>query len=146
MSWSLGRYERVCAVIDLGSHRTSCALMSYSPSLNAVAQPQAVTVHGFAAGPSVGWQAGMLVDVGAAGRAIRRVLGRAERAAGVEAESVFVVSSFQSMRGEAFRAGLTLRGEAPSRHDFATVIAAATEHAERGFRRAIHVLPTGYAL
>ncbi len=147
MSWKLGRSERICAVIDLGSHKINCALLSYRPGeAGDAGQLPQIEVHGFASGPSAGWCAGRVQNMGAAEKSLRRVVARAEQAAGVEVRDVFVVTSFQSLHSEGFRAGLPLIGETLSRRDFGTIVAAASEHAERGFRRALHVLATGYAL
>lgn len=147
ISWTLGRSERVCAVIELGSHKVSCALLSYLPQADDLGgETPFIEVHGFAAGPSAGWSGGRVANMAAAEKCIRRVVARAEEMAGVEVRDVFVVASFASLVSEGFRAGLPLKGETMSRSDIATVVSAATEHAERGVRRALHVLATGYAL
>lgn len=105
-----------------------------------------IEVHGFAAGPSLGWAAGQVRSLGAVVKSLRRTLSRAEAAAGVEVERAFLVSSFDTLVGEGFRAGLPLAGDTASQGDLETVFAAAAEYAERGGRCAIHVFATGYGL
>jgi cell division protein FtsA len=146
-TWTLGRSERICAVIDLGSHKINCAVISYVPGGGGPFRdnPQ-IEVHGFAAGPSSGWAAGQVRSLGAVVKSLRRTLSRAEAAAGVEIERAFLVSSFDTLVGEGFRAGLPLAGETASQSDLEAVFAAASDHAERGGRRALHVFATGYGV
>jgi cell division protein FtsA len=146
MGWAWGRSERLCAVLALGSHRIGCAIITCAGGASARDGAPRFEIHGFAASRSLGWTAGRIHNAMALERCIRRVVARAEAAAGLAVDRVAVVASFDALLSEGFRAGLPLAGQALTRRDIDIVFQAARDHAERGGRRALHLLAAGHDL
>ncbi|VAW18867.1 Cell division protein FtsA [hydrothermal vent metagenome] len=137
------------AVLDIGSTKICCIIARLVPSSGGTAlreRSHIVEVIGFGHGPSNGIKSGVLCDLAKAEQAIRSVVGKAERAAGVTVESVIVNVSAGRLGSQTFSATVSLDGTEVEGGDISRVLTAVNERSVRNERSIVHALPIGYSL
>ena len=118
-----------------------------SPSgQNMLAPTSRIHVIGYGYQPSRGIHAGCIADMDAAERAVRNVVAKAERAADVTVNEVYVTTSLGPLVSQSFAAGVDLPSGIVTPRDMDRVIRAAHEFAAREGQILIHAEPFGYTL
>lgn len=112
----------------------------------AIAPASRIRVIGYGYQPSRGIHAGCIADMDAAERTLRSVVAKAERAADVTVNEVYVTSSLGPLVSQSFTAGVDLPSGAVTPRDMDRVIRAAHEFAAREGQVLIHAEPFGYTL
>ena len=95
---------------------------------------------------SEGVDAGRISDLEAAERAIREVVAKAERAADVTLEEVYVTGSFGPLASESFTASAPLANGTVGERDLGRVMDAARHYAARSGWSVLHTVPVSYSL
>ena len=136
-------------VLDIGSSKMCCMIARLSPRHEGKAlrgRSHAIELIGFGYGKSEGVKSGIISDLERAERAIRNVVGMAERQAGVTAQSVIVNVTSGRLAAETFSASVSLAGHEVESDDLSRVLRAVNERSLRDERSVVHALPIGYAL
>ena len=136
-------------VLDIGSSKMCCMIARLSPRPEGKAlrgRSHAIELIGFGYGKSDGVKSGIISDLERAERAIRNVVGMAERQAGVTAQSVIVNVTSGRLAAETFSASVSLAGHEVESDDLSRVLRAVNERSLRDERSVVHALPIGYAL
>lgn len=105
-----------------------------------------IRVIGYGYQLSRGIHAGCIADMDAAERAVRSVVAKAERAADVTVNEVYVTTSLGPLVSQSFTAGVDLPSGVVTARDMDRVIQAAHEFAAREGHMLIHAEPFGYTL
>ncbi len=137
------------SVLDVGSSKVCCVIARLVPLGEARAfreRTHAAQVIGFGYGPSAGIKAGVVSDLEAAERAVRPVVGMAERMAGVTVQSVIVNVSGGRLDSETFNASVSLDGHPVEDADIRRVLKAVNERSVRDERAVLHALPISHSL
>jgi len=139
----------VVAGLDIGTSKIVCMIARLQPQAPQDVlrrRSHGVRVLGFSHTVASGMKAGSVVDLNAAEEMVRQAIDIAERAAGVQLESVVVSLSGGRLGSERFIADIELAGGAVTDNDIARVLAAASRHSVRNGRALLHSLPIGYSL
>ena len=121
-------------------------LMPWSHWQDAPALSSRIRITGYGYQLSRGVVAGRISDMEAAERTVRSVVAKAERAADVTVNEVYVTASFGPLLSQSFTASVDLPSGAVTARDTDRVIRAATEYASRGGQTVLHSVPFGYTL
>ena len=121
-------------------------LMPWSHWQDAPALSSRIRITGYGYQLSRGVVAGRISDMEAAERTVRSVVAKAERAADVTVNEVYVTASFGPLVSQSFTASVDLPSGAVTARDTDRVIRAATEYASRGGQTVLHSVPFGYTL
>ena len=137
------------SVIDIGSTKICCVIARLTPRPEGKAlkgRTHTVEVIGFGYGQAAGIKSGVITDIDQAEQAIRTVVGMAERAAGLEVQSVIVNITAGRLGSETFSATVDLGGEKVEKSDIQRVLRSVNARSVRAERSIIHALPIGYAI
>ena len=137
------------SVLDIGSTKMCCVIARLSPRQSGRSlreRSHFADVIGFGYGPSEGVKAGAIIDLDAAERAVRSVVGMAERGAGLTVESIIVNVGAGRLSSETFSATVSLEGHEVEKADIERVMRAVNSRSVRPERSIVHALPIGYSL
>ena len=137
----------VVGVIDVGSDKICCLIAKLKPRQRDGARSigtHDIQVLGVGFHRSSGIKSGVVMDMEAAERAIRRSIDSAERMAGVTLESVMVNISCGRIASETFSA--EVRGAEIAETEVQRVLQAGRDYSVEEGRIVLHSLPIGYAL
>ena len=137
------------SVLDIGSTKICCVIARLSPrpeGKSLKGRTHNADVIGFGYGASTGVKSGVVTDLDQAEQAIRTVVGMAERAAGVTAQSVVVNVTAGRLGSETFSATVNLGAQEVEKADIQRVLRAVNERSVRPERSIVHALPIGYAI
>ena len=82
----------------------------------------------------------------AAERTVRSVVAKAERAADVTVNEVYVTTSFGPLHSQSFTASVDLPSGSVTQRDMDRIMRAAHEYASRSGKTVLHAVPFGYTL
>src|SRR5262249_25649563 len=102
--WPLKANDEIITIVDLGSHKIACAIISITPSR--FSGEREVKVLGSAIVRSSGLSGGRIANLMAVETSLRRAVAQAEAQAAVTAEDVAVTGQFPGLVGEIFEATL----------------------------------------
>lgn len=141
--------ERVVVVLDIGTRKMCCLvarLMPWERSQDSPALSSRIRVIGYGYQLARGITAGRITDMELAERTIRNVVAKAERAADVTVNEVYVTSSFGPLASQSFTASVDLPSGKVTSRDMDRVMRAARDYAARDGKTVLHAVPFGYAL
>ncbi|NJM36053.1 MAG: cell division protein FtsA, partial [Rhodomicrobium sp.] len=141
--------ERTVVVLDIGTRKMCCLVARLMPWQNwhdAPALSSRIRIVGYGYQLSRGISAGRISDMDAAERTVRSVVAKAERAADVTVNDVYVTASAGPLLSQSFTASVDLPSGAVTARDMDRVRRAAGEYASRGGQIVLHSVPFGYAL
>jgi cell division protein FtsA len=139
----------VVGVLDIGSDKIVCAVAKLRPRAEEDAadlRSHDITVLGMGHQRSAGIRSGMVMDLDAAERAIRRAVAAAETQSGVTLESVIVNVSCGRISSETFTAEVAISGAEVGESDIQRVLQAGRDFSLAEGRLVLHSLPIGYGL
>ena len=139
----------VVAALDVGTSKVVCLIARLKPRPPHDALPRRshdIEVFGIGHAGARGMKAGMVVNLAEAEASIGQALDAAERAAGVQLESVIVSVSAGRLGSDLFAASVNVAGSSIADGDIARVLHAGSRHSVRQGRAVLHSLPIGYAL
>lgn len=137
ISGSRNRHPRVIGVLDIGTAKICCLIVTESNP------PRLV---GFGHQRARGIKAGIVVDLDEAEQAIRAAVAQAERQAGVTLEAVHVAIAGGQLQSEHFTATAQITTGIVSNTDIGRVIDGARHFCERDGRALIHLNLIAYRL
>jgi cell division protein FtsA len=140
---------RVAAVLDVGTRKLCCLVARIGPAPPWRRRDHAVShvrILGIGHLRSEGVDAGRISDLELAERAIRDVVAKAERAADVTLEEVYVTGSFGPLASESFTASAPLANGTVGERDLGRVMDAARHYAARSGWTVLHTVPVSYSL
>jgi cell division protein FtsA len=105
-----------------------------------------IRVIGYGYQLSRGIMSGRVSDMNAAEGTVRSVVAKAERAADVTVNEVYVTTSLGPLHSQNFTASVDLPSGGVTLRDMDRVMRAAKEYASRGRQMVLHAMPCGYAL
>jgi cell division protein FtsA len=143
------RRSALVGALDVGTSKIVCLIARLEPQ-----PPQevlrrrshSIAVLGIGVTESLGIKAGSVNDLRDAEDAIRHAVDLAERAAGVQLESVAVAVSAGRPGSECFTASVDVGGSTVGEGDIARILAAGSRHSAREGRVVLHSLPIGFAV
>lgn len=141
--------ERTVVVLDVGSRKMCCLvarLLPWPRWQDAPALSSRIRVIGYGYQLSRGISGGRVSDMEAAERTVRSVVAKAERAADVTVNEVYISSAMGPLVSQSFTASVDLPGGAVTRRDMDRVMRAAREYASRGGKMVLHAVPFDYTL
>lgn len=142
--------ERTVVVLDVGTRKMCClvARLLPAPSWQTAPLPLAtrIRVIGYGYQLSRGIMSGRVSDMHAAEGTVRGVVAKAERAADVTVNEVYVTTSLGPLHSQTFTANVDLPSGAVTLRDMERVSRAAKEYASRGGQMVMHSIPCGYTL
>jgi cell division protein FtsA len=136
-------------VLDVGTRKMCCLVARLLPWPYRQAAPDPIARiqvigHGYQLSRGIG--GGRVVDMEAAERTIRSVVAKAERAADVTVNEVYLTASFGPLHSQSFTASVDLPAGAVTGRDMDRVMRAAKEYASQSSKTVLHAVPTGYTL
>ncbi len=134
------------AVLDVGSHRISCAVAEMRPIRTPGVHTHRCSILAHAEQRSCGVKGGLVVDASAAAATIKSVVDTAERAARATITSVVVGTTCGRLTSERLSADVPLHAEYVRDMDVSNVFTVAAQIASGGERVTLHALPAGFAL
>jgi cell division protein FtsA len=142
------RRSAIMSVLDIGTSKVVCVVAELKPadevdSLRS--RTHVARILGIGHQRSAGLKGGVIVDLEAAGSAIRQAVHAAERMAKVEIRSVIVNLTGGRLCSEHFEAHVPVRG-AVGAGDVHRVLDAASSYDLRRGRAVLHAIPTGFSL
>ena len=143
------RRSAAVAALDVGTSKIVCMIARLEPQAPRDVlrrRSHGVRVMGFSHIAANGMKAGAVIDLVEAEEMVRQAIDLAERAAGLQLESVVVALSGGRLGSERFIADIELGNGVVTDAEIARVLAAAGRHAVRDGRAVLHSLPIGYAL
>ncbi len=141
--------ERTVAVLDVGTRKMCCLvarLMPWPHWQDRPALSSRIRVIGYGYQLSRGIVAGRVSDMEAAERTVRSVVAKAERAADVTVNDVYVTASFGPLLSQSFTASVDLPAGTVTSRDMERVMRAGNEYASRSGKTVLHSAPFGYTL
>jgi cell division protein FtsA len=141
--------ERTVVILDAGTRKMCCLVARLLPSphgQDTLALASRIRITGYGYQLSRGIHAGCIADMDAAERTVRSVVAKAERAADVTVNEVYVTTSLGPLVSQSFTAGVDLPSGVVTARDMDRVMHAAHEFAAREGQVLIHAEPFGYAL
>ncbi|WP_114390838.1 cell division protein FtsA [Notoacmeibacter marinus] len=140
----------VLTVLDIGSTKLTCIIARLKPREEngevLKGRTHQMRVIGIGHCRSNGVKGGVIVDLDAAERSIRKVVEAAEHMAGLTVDSIIVNLSAGRLRSESFVAHVDLAGHEVESGDVSRVLAAGARLSEEAERTVLHSLPTGFSL
>jgi cell division protein FtsA len=143
-------HERTVVILDVGTRKMCCLVAKLSPGSRR-ADPSGgpasriqIIGHGYQL--SRGIVAGRIGDLEAAERTVRSVVSKAERAADVTVNEVYVTASFGPLYSESFTASVDLPTGSVTSRDMDRIMRAANEYSSRSSKTVLHAVPFGYTL
>lgn len=136
-------------MLDVGTRKMCCLvarLMPWPHWQETPALSSRIRVIGYGYQLSRGIVAGRVSDMDAAERTVRSVVAKAERAADVTVNEVYVTASFGPLTSQSFTASVDLPAGSVTHRDMDRVMRAASEYASRSGKSVLHTVPFGYAL
>jgi len=135
-------------VLDVGTRKMCCLVARLLPAPRFEDAPASSRIeilgHGYQL--SRGVVAGRIAHMEAAERTIRSVVAKAERAADVMVNEVYVTASFGPLLSQSFSAKVDLPSGVVMPRDMHRVMRAARDYAGRGGKAVLHAAPFGYTL
>ncbi len=108
--------------------------------------PSRIRVVGYGYQLSRGIMSGRVSDMDAAERTVRSVVAKAERAADVTVNEVYVTTSLGPLHSQSFTASVDLPSGTVGPRDMDRVMCAASEYASHDGQMVLHTVPFGYTL
>lgn len=142
-------HERVAVVLDAGTRKMCCLVARLLPSPRGAdthTLSSRIRVIGYGYQLSRGITAGRISDMEAAERTIRNVVAKAERAADVTVNEVYVTTAFGPLTSEIFTANVDLPTGTVTSRDMDGVMRVARQYASRTGKTVLHAMPFGYTL
>lgn len=141
--------ERTVVVLDVGTRKMCCLVARLFPGPRRGDAPDLssriqIIGHGYQL--SRGIVGGRVADMEAAERTVRGVVAKAERAADVTVNEVYVTASFGPLHSQSFTASVDLPAGSVTARDMDRVMRAANEYASQSMRTVLHAVPFGYTL
>jgi len=121
-------------------------LLPSPPWQDALALASRIRVVGYGYQLSRGIMSGRISDMDAAERTVRGVVAKAERAADVTVNEVYVTTSLGPLVSQTFTASVDLPSGAVTPRDMERVMHAASEYASQDGQMVFHTIPCSYAL
>src|SRR5690349_10970645 len=137
------------AALDVGSSKIVCLIARLTPQGPCETlrrRTHGIEILGIGHVESRGMKSGHVANIHEVEEAIRRAVDLAERAAGVQLESVAVAVSAGRLASDTFNATVEVVGPKISENDIARVLAAGSRHSARDGRVVLHSLPIGFAV
>jgi cell division protein FtsA len=141
--------ERTVVVLDVGTRKMCCLVARLLPVpswQNALPLASRIRVVGYGYQLSRGIMSGRISDMDAAERTIRSVVAKAERAADVTVNEVYITTSLGPLYSQSFTASVDLPSGAVTTRDIDRVMRAANEYASQNGQKVFHSVPCGYTL
>ncbi len=141
--------ERTVVVLDVGTRKMCCLvarLLSPSAGRGDLALASRIRVIGYGYQLSRGIMAGRVSDMDAAERTVRSVVAKAERAADVTVNEVYLTTSLGPLVSQSFTASVDLPSGAVTGRDIARIKRAAGEYASHNGQMVLHTVPFAYTL
>jgi cell division protein FtsA len=138
----------VCA-LDIGTSKIVCVIARLKPRPPQDVLPRrthAIEVLGIGHAQAQGIKSGSVVDIAAAEEMLRQAVDQAERAAGVQVNSVVLGITAGRTKSELFAATVHMKTPTATDADIERVLAAGSHHSVREDRAVLHSMPIGYAL
>lgn len=129
---------RFIAGLDIGTTKISVVLGR--------SEGGEVFVAGFGSAPSTGMRKGMIVDIEAASRAVRRALDGAEKSSGIEVKSVHVGIAGSHLKCIDSYGATGIRGRQVTQRDVDRALEAASVVYVPLDRRVLHTMPCDYVI
>ncbi|MCP1199697.1 cell division protein FtsA [Notoacmeibacter sp. MSK16QG-6] len=140
----------VLTVLDIGSTKLTCIIARLKPRDGdgevLKGRTHQMRVIGIGHCRSNGVKGGIIVDLDAAERSIRKVVESAEHMAGLTVDSIIVNLAAGRLKSESFVAHVDLAGHEVETGDVSRVLSAGAKLAEEAERTVLHSLPTGFSL
>ena len=133
-------------VLDIGTSKTVCLIVARPKAGGVPWRRQSVRLAGIGCAPTHGVKAGVVVDVDGAGHSVREAVTRAEQAAEVAVDAVYVAVTGGGMRSRTFEADIQIEGRSVSPADIDRLLAAGRKYAVRDGRILLHMNPIAYRL
>ena len=141
--------DRTVVILDVGTRKMCCLVARLFPgrhrddTSNSASRIQIIG-HGHQL--SRGIVGGRVADMEAAERTVRAVVAKAERAADVTVNEVYVTASFGPLHSQSFTASVDLPAGSVTARDMERVMRAANEYASQSKKAVLHAVPFGYTL
>lgn len=132
--WIGGTPRRAIAVVDIGTSKVACLIAAVEPENGKTASDATrpnIHLLGFGHQRAQGIKAGVITDIDQAEQAVRAAIAQAESMAGVMLEEVRVSVSCGRLKSHRFTANADIEDGVISESDFARVLNAGREYAER---------------
>jgi cell division protein FtsA len=143
-------HERTVVILDVGTRKMCCLVAKLYPGSRrvdpAVGLASRIQIIGHGHQLSRGIVAGRIGDLEAAERTVRSVVAKAERAADVTVNEVYVTASFGPLYSESFTASVDLPAGSVTSRDMDRIMRAANEYSSRSSKTVLHAVPFGYTL
>jgi len=135
-------------VLDAGTRKMCCLVARLLPASHwqEVSLASRIRVIGYGYQLSRGVMSGRIADMDAAERTVRSVVAKAEKAADVTVNEVYVTTSLGPLTSQSFTASVDLPTGAVTARDMERVMRAASEYAARNGQMVLHSVPFGYTL
>jgi len=144
-----GKTERPIALLDLGSSKVSCLIVSAAggdAGEARVGAPLPARKLGFGLTRSRGIRAGSIIDLIEAEEAVKQAVGLAEAEAGIRVEEVVVAVTSGRLKSLNFAASTAPAGGTVANSDVDKILAAGQAFAERDGRKLLHLQRLGFRL
>jgi len=141
--------ERTVVVLDVGTRKMCCLVARLLPSPiwhDGLAVASRIRVVGYGYQLSRGIMAGRISDMDAAERTVRSVVAKAERAADVTVNEVYVTTSLGPLYSQSFTASVDLPSGSVGPRDMERVMRAAGEYGSQNGQMVLHSVPFGFTL
>jgi cell division protein FtsA len=137
------------AALDVGTSKIACLiarLRPHGPQEVLRRRSHGVEILGIGHTGARGMKGGAVTNLVEAEEALRLAVDMAERAAGVELDSVAVSVSGGRLSSELLEANVNVAGSTVTDADVARLLATGSRHSARDGRAVLHSLPIGYTL
>lgn len=140
--------ERTVVVLDVGTRKMCCliARLLPRPAWPDAAMSSRIHILGFGHQLSRGIHSGRVSDMVAAEHSVRGAVSKAERAADVMVNEVYVTTSFGPLHNQSFTASIDLPSGSVTLKDMERIKRAGLEYASRSGLSVLHSVPVSYTL
>jgi cell division protein FtsA len=141
--------ERTVVVLDAGTRKMCCLVARLLPSPiwhDGLSVASRIRVVGYGYQLSRGIMAGRVSDMDAAERTVRSVVAKAERAADVTVNEVYVTTALGPLYSQSFTASVDLPSGTVGPRDMERVMRAAGEYGSQNGQMVLHSVPFGFTL
>ncbi|MGL4397104.1 MAG: cell division protein FtsA, partial [Hyphomicrobium sp.] len=139
--------SRIVGLLDIGTSKVAAAvLIADAATARGVREVQPSRIAGLGLHRSRGVKAGVLTDLDEAEIAVRAALGQAERAAGVNLDSVIVSVASGRLSSQHFAASAPIDSGVVDDDDIDRVLNAGKAYAERDGRMLVHLNRLGFRI
>ncbi len=141
--------ERIVAVLDIGTSKICCmiaALDGDNVGADQPGRPLAARLLGFGELAASGIKAGVVIDLAKAENIVRKVIARAEEAAGRQVEEIVIAASCGRIASTNFTASTDVAGSEVSDADVARVFKAGRDFVLNENRTLLHLNGLGFGL